>query len=372
MITRFYVDNYKCLVNFEYKPKPFELIIGGNGSGKTTVFEALDMIKRFVVEGEKISDVFSDDSVTRWQHRKEQIFELELIEPVTSIVVVYRLVVERDGMNAKVKSELLNLNGKDTIETRVAISPSYNPFENLAVIRANQMDDLKEPFPLVNPDYSAMNLDAGSWLRSSLEEILFLRLSPPEMTSRFQKEEDSPTRSFDNFSAYYSHILQEEQGKAFVLTNTLREVLDGFSEFSLPKVGEDGRHLFLLMNQPTKDTLFSFDEISDGQRALIALYTLIHCTLKEDVTIIIDEPENYIGLRELQPWLSTLQNQLAERGGQVLLISHHPEFINPLAQNAIQFTRDNGGPVRIKEFSMNGVEGVSASEFLALGMGHDE
>ena len=41
MITRIYIDNYKCLQNFEYKPKQFELIVGANGTGKSTVFEVL-------------------------------------------------------------------------------------------------------------------------------------------------------------------------------------------------------------------------------------------------------------------------------------------------------------------------------------------
>jgi ABC-type Mn2+/Zn2+ transport system ATPase subunit len=36
MIGRLYADNYKCFVNFEYKPRSLELILGDNGSGKST------------------------------------------------------------------------------------------------------------------------------------------------------------------------------------------------------------------------------------------------------------------------------------------------------------------------------------------------
>ena len=36
MLTRLYIDNFRCFVNFEYRPAARELILGRNGSGKTT------------------------------------------------------------------------------------------------------------------------------------------------------------------------------------------------------------------------------------------------------------------------------------------------------------------------------------------------
>lgn len=83
MITRFYVDNYKCLVNFEYKPKPFELIIGANGSGKTTVFEALNALRDFIVNDVTASEAFLGKTLARWQSRDAQRFELEIFDAET-------------------------------------------------------------------------------------------------------------------------------------------------------------------------------------------------------------------------------------------------------------------------------------------------
>ncbi len=39
MLTRLYVDNYRCMVNFEFRPKQKQLIIGGNGAGKSTFLD---------------------------------------------------------------------------------------------------------------------------------------------------------------------------------------------------------------------------------------------------------------------------------------------------------------------------------------------
>ena len=44
-----------------------------------------------------------------------------------------------------------------------------------------------------------------------------------------------------------------------------------------------------------------FSEVSEGQRALIALYMLVYCALTPDRTLLIDEPDNFIALAEIQP-----------------------------------------------------------------------
>ena len=41
MITRLFVNNFKTLVNFELPLDPMNLLLGANGSGKSTVFEAI-------------------------------------------------------------------------------------------------------------------------------------------------------------------------------------------------------------------------------------------------------------------------------------------------------------------------------------------
>ncbi len=47
MITRLYVDNYKCLVNFELRLDELTLLLGPNGVGKTSVLEAIEHFARY-------------------------------------------------------------------------------------------------------------------------------------------------------------------------------------------------------------------------------------------------------------------------------------------------------------------------------------
>lgn len=49
-----------------------------------------------------------------------------------------------------------------------------------------------------------------------------------------------------------------------------------------------------------------FDELSDSQQSLVGLYMLLHCALTDHSTLGIVEPDNFVALREIQPWLSRL------------------------------------------------------------------
>ena len=81
------------------------------------------------------------------------------------------------------------------------------------------------------------------------------------------------------------------------------------------------------MRGPYREAIdLPFSEVSEGQRALIALYMLVYCALTPDRTLLIDEPDNFIALAEIQPWLMKLLDRVDETNGQVILVSHHPEL----------------------------------------------
>ncbi|HEV2963758.1 MAG TPA: AAA family ATPase, partial [Candidatus Angelobacter sp.] len=48
MLTRISIDNFRCFVNFEYRPAQKQLILGANGSGKSSLLDALLFLRRVV------------------------------------------------------------------------------------------------------------------------------------------------------------------------------------------------------------------------------------------------------------------------------------------------------------------------------------
>ena len=113
--------------------------------------------------------------------------------------------------------------------------------------------------------------------------------------------------------------------------------------------------------------LFDFSELSDGQRVLLALYTLLAVGGKPGMTMCLDEPDNFLALREIQPWLAALLEANENGGAQILMISHHPEAVDYLvADHGVWMSRDANGPCRAAKFAP-AAEAMLASELIARG-----
>ena len=389
MITRFYVDNYKCLQNFEYKPGQLELIVGANGTGKTTVFEALDKVRRFVTGQADAKELFPPDSATRWGNRGVQIFEIDYV--VKGVEFRYKLEINLLSLRCRVEKESVGREGDLRFETswEKIEEGDFNQDSSYIEDHLDPVDTYHEgEFRVIKSSRLERNLLLSTSNKSvfaqyfnstshiaSISQIHFFKLNPAIMTSRVGKVEPRPANDLSNFASYYLYLLQQKQGRMFEMIPHLREAIPDFDSFAIEEDFEAARRDLRIVcqqsagkNGASKPLKYGFEEMSDGQRALIVLYTLLFCTLDSNATLIIDEPENYIALRELQPWLMLLQERLEEHGGQVILISHHPEFINALAPgHTTVFERENAGPVRVKAFDSSASEALSPAEIMARG-----
>ena len=386
MITRFYVDNYKCLVNFEYKPQPLELIIGANGSGKSTVFEALDKVRQFVTSKADARELFPPESRTKWISKFDQIFEIDF--EVGSTQLHYRLEINLLSDAFRVQKELYRRSGGAKLESiwgevttegyKITDEENRQFADHTGETRFVQLNE-SQSIPLSNLNQSMMTTLPQSILEE-LDFILLYKLNPPLMTDEIGKIAPRLNVNGSDFASYYLYVLQQKQGAMFEVISHLRDVLPGFDSFAVDEDFEQGkRRLMVIFKNPdaakTKGAAplkFSFDDLSDGQRALIVLYTLLFCALDADATLVIDEPENYIALRELQPLILLMEERIEAVGGQVLLISHNQEFINMLTDRGrcVRFYRENNGHTRIAAFNPDSP--LTAAEIVARGWEDDE
>ena len=222
-----------------------------------------------------------------------------------------------------------------------------------------------------------------TWFTQWLERLYCLRINPFEVRAEAKgKEEDElPEDDLSNFAAWYGHVIQEQTRSFLDLQRSLGEIFDGFEALDLKKEGRTSRVLQAAFLRPSGDNEspskkqrleFDFDELSDGQRVLIALYTLLHCAVGPETTICIDEPDNFVALAEIQPWLFALGDRIDDEGGQAILISHHPELVNLLApQHGVVFSRAGVGPVRVEPYRPDALGRLSPSEQIARGWERD-
>jgi predicted ATPase len=364
MLKELYIDNYKCLVNFTFAPKNINLLLGENGTGKSTVFEVLRKLKQFIVEGKDLS-IFPAEALTRWQLSPTQNFEFSV--SIQERNYRYRLSIEHNKQKSlsRIQSEQLFVDEKPLFDFQLgtiklfrddfSAGPEY-PFDwsqpGLATIHPRQDNQLLTTFK--------------NWM----ENLFVIKPNPMAIGTESRSEEKQLSYHCDNFASWYRYLSQEQQAEVFELTSKLREIIPGFHSFRLLQSGEENRSLQIGFKQEDNREIifYRLKELSDGQRMMILLYALLFSINQDNVCLCIDEPENFLALPEIQPWLLNLYDLCQDRNIQAFLISHNPEIINYLASGSgYWLDRLPNGPTRIKPIVETGDTGLKISELIARG-----
>ena len=252
------------------------------------------------------------------------------------------------------------------------------------MIVTREMDDVTiyagQPEPIANfplsgtqPTLPALAVGKG-WgdsigLVEELTRILVARPMPPLMSEEARSTASRPTPRFENFIGWYWY--QSGNGKfTSSMVGLLIDVWPEFDYLQLLSFGH-GRALRAVFKQPTAvngEFELEFQQFSEGERMLIVFYTLVAYQLANPpTTIIIDEPDNFVGLPELQPWLLRMLDDRPD-DGQVIIVSHNPQIIQTMGYElGSYFERsDHLSPTRVCGLSPN-KSGLTLSERLARG-----
>lgn len=365
MINEIYIDNFRCLTNFRIKPGYFQLWLGDNGSGKTSVLDALRNIQR-LMRSEHVDDIFKGNSLTTWDKRRDQKIGFSFI--IDDEIYKYELTIEYAKQEDKQHIKREELIWQDSTfflfdghEAHLfRINRDTQKIEESAVFPANwgrsviptiaERDDNK---PLIR-------------FREELDKILLIHPIPLVVKGAAATESRNLSEHAENFAQWYRHLLQEQPSIGYGAKQLLEDVLPGFEQLSLREIGES-RKLMATFRIEGEDRDFDFMNISDGQRQLIVLYTVLEAFRAGTFsTVLIDEPDNFVSMREIQPWLENLNDICDEPNKQALIISHHPEIVNNMARGEeFWFSRQEGTHVVIKPFPK--VAELTPAEAMARG-----
>jgi len=251
-------------------------------------------------------------------------------------------------------------------------------YEGRKALLYTDLGDAGTPFP-ADPRRSFLSIleersdsQRLTWFKRFLGNVWILHLDPSRMTSLSKKEARWIERDGSNLASWYQRLPGEDPGAIDALRSDMSEVIDGLQYFRLVSAGGAAKELFATLakgdgSRPqTYDV--SLEELSPGQRQLFALYAILHVAASQARVLCFDDPDNFVALREIQPWLQKISDLAQENGSQVMLISHHPEVIDYLAaSSAFRFERPTGDVVRVRPFKVNRDSGLKASEALARG-----
>ena len=344
-LKRIYIDNYKCMSNFELRFDDLSLLLGPNGSGKSTVFEIAHNLCRFFCGDGRVLDFFPAETLTKWNTSAEQTFRLEAGEGDS--LFSYALTLEhtrehtREHSKARVKSEKLSLSGKPLFGFQEGGAQLYR-------------EDHQEG-PKLSLDWTRSGLGALLSANRPLDEfrnwayrLRILALDPRNMPAESDADSDILDIGGRNFSSWYRHLLQEKPDGIEAVNKQLKSILPGFSGLRSKHVGGTRRELMADFSALSGGkNSYRLGELSDGQRSLIALYTGILCAEPGSV-LLLDEPDNYVTLPEIQPLLAEMEDECGDELPQIVLASHHPEAIDFLSERAIWLMREPESFTRVK------------------------
>lgn len=366
MITRLYANNYRCLVAFDSAFDCFSVLCGPNGAGKSSVFDALQLIRNLatgdaLLGGEGKWDI-PHLELTNWLKSTKQEFELGVTIKGRAFEYVVHIEQKADYEKPRIVKEQATCDGKSLFS------------RNLDGVSFQKADGGQTGFPLdwrqsalaaIQPQGSLREL---SILQDAMAKLLILRPDPRAMKSESKSEMKQPDLYLNNLISWYRALSQD-----FDWTVALRDLLQGlwpdFRSFKLLDAGLNTKSLQLVFDASgtNDDNKLFFEQLSDGEKALVGLY-MVRAAISTGAahTVLIDEPDNYVGLPELQPWVLSLR-ELLDDEHQAIIISHHPEVLGQAGENCGRYLwRDNhSSPTRIAPLNVQ--EGMNPSEAIARG-----
>ncbi len=385
MLTRIYIDNFRSFVNFEYRPERKQLLLGPNGSGKSSLLDAIRYVKRFI-QGDE--NPFTQSTRTRWQDKPLQVVEIEALLDRQKYEYRMEIGFKPETRQPSVKLERLKVSGASVFELA---DGQINFFPNVSgAAKSIPLETTKSALHLSQ----LSNLHVHRFVEW-MDTVHCIRIDEysTAMDESADREERQPDYELENIAGWYRYSVGASPIQNVKFLESMKSALDGFQTLRFASeedgvrklradftIAEEGMGYGVAtgqfapgVRQLTPSVMsYALSELSDGQRCLIALYMILHFLIAKGDTVFIDEPDNFISLREIQPWLLAAEGAVEDHHGQLILISHHPEILNQWAQEyGLRFFREGNGHVRTEKFKTDPDGNLQPSELIARGQEDD-
>jgi predicted ATPase len=355
------VKNFKALQDIHLTNLPgYCVFVGRNGTGKTTLFRVFAFLKRALETNIRIAlqqeggRLGFQEVVTRGHGGEAIEIEIQFRLEILGInrLVTYELQMAYDNATGRplIKREILRYK-----RGRYGAPFRYLDFSNGTGQVVTNEKDFDEPEKelrreeqrLESPDILAIKglgqfeqFKAASEFRRLIENW---HISDFHITStRGVKEEDASVHlssSGDNLASVARHLFENERRTFERIIQKMRERVPGVTEVEV-KPTEDGRLLMRYRDGAFKDP-FLDSNVSDGTIKMFSYLVLLEDT-KPHPILCVEEPENQL-YPELMTVLAEEFAAYAQRGGQVFVSSHSPDFLNATPLESLFWLEKNDG-----------------------------
>lgn len=348
VLRRIYVDNFRCLVNFEFRPESVNLLLGKNGSGKSTLFDAMRAIES-VLFGQPLSTVLSPASLPWWDTRRVQRFEVEISEGGNEFN--YVLAVRHSDRETPT-----------IVEERLVVD---NVAQLSLVNGLLTLPSVSKPIPFEGKQSALATGLASTTLTTRfltlVRRVLVFRLNPWSFDIDAREENAMLNIDGSNLVAFLRSWSQADPEAFVEWKRRALRALPHFGDLQLKELVPGSRMLVGTKQIDGKEKLLNIASFSEGERVRLALQAIAGLG---GIAIGLDEPDNFLAPSEVQPILRsfTLDRSPAS---QLLIVTHHPESIDYLASYATWlFERTDEGLTRVRRYEFDRAEGERPTDAL--------
>ena len=334
LLKKIRVKNYKSLANFEcmFSDGP-TLLVGANGAGKSTLFDAVSLIRDIsagnapLVEQNRYRAM--GKTRTRWNPQASfQMFELEV--DGNGGTYDYRLVIDEVGtpLLPRIREERVVYDEKPIFIFEEGVVRLFNDrFED----KASFTVDWHRSF-LASVAERPENTKL-TWFKQWLQGIRVFRPIPGSIGSIADSEALSLDESLSNFASWFRRLKQSESDRRYAeFRAEAADSIPGFEGIRLETIGDGRSEIRVEFAPGGKAHEYGLAELSSGQQLLLAYCAIFRFGSNGTSLVCLDEPDNYLALKEISPLLETLNDTVEDGGLQLLVASHHPEFYNRMAE----------------------------------------
>jgi ABC-type cobalamin/Fe3+-siderophores transport system ATPase subunit len=329
MLQRLYVHNFRCLENFELtiKEMPSALLVGKNGSGKSTIADALEGLQK-ISQGvnrmrdlEKL-DIISPKDFARGRSDVPIRFEIEVFLDNKLYKYVLALELPEKFRELRVSEEQLLVSGEPIYSRKEAQVTLYSNTQNREA--QFRLDWHLVALPVIQEQSET---DPLHIFKTWLAQMIILAPIPSLMTGDSKGDTLEPRRDGSNFGEWVSGLLSRYPAAYARVDRYLREVMPDIQDFLNELIGKDSKSMIVRFEANSANLNVEFKDLSDGEKCFfICAVVLAANEFYEPLFCFWDEPENYLSLSEVGHFVISLRRSFKQKG-QILVTSHNEEAI---------------------------------------------
>ncbi len=336
MINTLHLKGFRCFEDITFHLSPLEVIVGANGTGKSTLFEFLHFWHGLFEEKipytilpttlkNTYKKVFYKEEKIEWtiefkaKNLKETRHSLTLAGPVgdpkillESLSFDKQEILQRSYKESDIQDIKFY---KDSVPNKLPATLSLLQQTKEIVEKSIHIDS---PFHL----YDASTLDFQSIKRPSL-------LTP----------ESTLSETGSNLSVILHRLMTEQDSIFDQLQHYVGLIIPKFTSLRVRQYGAPGEIMAFWKEEGIAGEL-TLADLSDGTLRLLCWLTIVLCAKEGDI-ICMDEPDVGLHPRALVIFAGLIQSAVYNNKAQILLTTHNSYFLSSFELDEIAVMRKN-------------------------------